>query len=127
MPFQSTAAKLASIVVSCLALSGAASSQTYRQSYGLDLSARRDAAVEGWIVFRGDVAEDVDVLVDDRPVPTAASVVPGKDHRDWDSPVARFSATVDLSALARGIHKLQARVRSRGGRVHGLSIPLLIR
>ncbi len=101
--------------------------QTYRQSYGLDLSARRDAAVEGWIVFRGDVAEDVEVLVDDRPVPTAASVVPGKDHRDWDSPVARFSATVDLSALARGIHKLQARVRSRGGRVHGLSIPLLIR
>ena len=101
--------------------------QPYRQSYGLDLSARRDAAVEGWIAFRGDVAEGVDVLVDDRPVPTTASVVPGEDHRDWGSPVASFTATVDLSALARGIHRLQARVRSRDGRVHGLSIPLLIR
>ena len=47
----------------------------YRQSYGLDLSARPDAVVEGWMVFRGDVAETVDVLVDDCLVPATSPVV----------------------------------------------------
>ena len=101
--------------------------KTYRDSYGLDLSARRDAVVEGWIVFRDDVAERVDMAVDGRAIPTEASVVPGTPYRDWGSPLANFTATVDLSALDPGLHKLEARIQSRGRRVHALSIPLLIR
>ena len=101
--------------------------QPYRQSYGLDLPARGGAVIEGWMVFRGDVAESVEVLVDGRPVLSEASIVPGVDYRDWDSRIANFSATLDLSALTRGIHRLEARLRSREGLVHGLSIPLLIR
>ena len=99
----------------------------YRQSYGLDLAAKPGAAVEGWAVFRGDVIEGVEVLVDGRPVPATTSVVLGDGYRDWGARVANFSATLDLSGVARGIHKLEARMRSREGRTHGLSIPLLIR
>ena len=101
--------------------------QSYRQSYGLDLTARPGAVVEGWIVFRGDVAEDLEVLVDGRPVPATTSVILGDGYRDWESRIANFSATLDLSGLARGIHKLETRLRSREGHTHGLSIPLLIR
>ncbi len=79
------------------------------------------------MVFRGDIAERVEVLVDGRPVPATVSVTPGDDYRDWGSPTADFSARIDLSALAQGIHKLEARLRSREGRFHGLFIPLLIR
>ena len=101
--------------------------QPYRQSYGLDLSAQRDTVVEGWVAFRGDVAEGADALVDGRAVPSTASVTPGCQHRDWGSPVTNFTLKLDLSALARGIHRLEVRLRSRDGRAHGLSIPLLIR
>ena len=99
----------------------------YRESYGLDISARAGAVVEGWIAFRGDVAGCVEVAIDGRPVLAETSVVPSRDHRDWGSPVADFSARLDLSSLARGIHKLEARLFGRNGSSHTLSIPLLIR
>ena len=88
--------------------------------------ARAGVMVEGWFVLRGDVAECVEVVIDGRPVPAETSVVPGGDYRNWGSAVSNFSARLDLSSLAWGIYKLEARLRGRGSRTHALSIPLLI-
>ena len=101
--------------------------QRYTESYGLDLSARPGVVVDGWIAFRDDTADRVEVAIDGRHVRAETSVVPGDDYRDWRAPVVSFSARLDLSSLAPGIHKLDARLRGREGRTHTLSIPLLIR
>ena len=99
----------------------------YRESYGLDLSARSGVVVEGWIAFRDDVADRGEISIDGRPVPAETSVIPGRAYRDWGSPLANFSARLDLSSLAPGIHRLEARLRGRKGGTHALSIPLLLR
>ena len=102
-------------------------SEPFQKSYGLDLAPLRDVVVEGWVVFRDDVAAALEVLVDGSPLAASAFFEPGQTHRDWNAPQCAFAATVDLSALRPGTHQLQVRLRSRGGRSHLLSIPLLIR
>ena len=102
-------------------------SEPFQKSYGLDLAPLRNVVVEGWVVFRDDVAAALEVLVDGSPLAASAFFEPGQTHRDWNAPQCAFAATVDLSALRPGTHQLQVRLRSRGGRSHLLSIPLLIR
>ena len=99
----------------------------YRRSYGIDLQGRREALIEGWIVFRGDTPEEIDLLVDGRAVPARAVFGEPRPYRDWASEQVSFAVEVDFGTLPAGIHKLQASIRSRGGRVHALTIPLLVR
>ena len=100
---------------------------SYRKSYGLDLAPVRDAVIEGWIVFRDDRPESLEVRVDGGPLAAGGSFEPGRTHRDWNARQWAFAATIDLSALRPGPHHLAVHLRSHGGRSHGLSIPLLIR
>ncbi len=101
--------------------------KSFRKSYGLDLAPLRDVVIEGWIVFRDDVPESLEVRVDGKPLPASGSFEPGQLHRDWNAPQCAFAAIVDLSTLKPGMHQFQVRLLSRGGRSHVLSIPLLIR
>ena len=100
----------------------------FRESYGLDLRGEGGPqALEGWIVFRDDAPEGLAVSVDGRPVAAGAvSFDLGPAYRDWGVPQTAFSAELDLSALPPGEHRLTATLRSRGGRSHPLSIPLLL-
>ena len=99
----------------------------FRESYGLDVAARSGVVVEGWVVFRDDVADRVTIWIDGRSASAETLILAGEAYRDWGAPVANFSARLDLSFLSRGIHKLEARLRGREGRTHCLSIPLIIR
>ncbi len=102
-------------------------SKPFRKSYGLDLAPLRDVVIEGWIAFRDDAPDSLEVRVDGSPLAAGGSFAPGQTHRDWNTPQCAFAATVDLSALRPGTHQLEVRLRSRKGRSHCLSIPLLIR
>ena len=99
----------------------------FRDSFGLDIRPSRDASVEGWIAFRADGPERMDVLVDGLKVASSTEFEAGEPYRDWDTAKTGFTATVDLSAVRPGTHRLQARITSRGGATHSLTIPLLIR
>ena len=99
----------------------------FRKSYGLDLAPSREVVVEGWIVFRDEDPDSLEVRVDGRPLAASVSFEPGPTHRDWNALQFAFAATIDLSGLKPGTHHLQVHLRSRGGRSHVLSIPLLIR
>ena len=69
----------------------------------------------------------MDVLVDGLKVASSAEFEAGDAYRDWDTTKTSFAATVDLSMVRPGTHRLQARITSRGGATHSLTIPLLIR
>ena len=56
-------------------------SKPFRKSYGLDLAPLRDVVVEGWVVFRDDMAAALEVLVDGSPLAASASFEPGYMHR----------------------------------------------
>ena len=99
----------------------------FRDSFGLDVAPSRDASVEGWIAFRADGPERMDVLVDGLEVASSTEFEAGEPYRDWDTAKTSFTATVDLSAVRPGTHRLQARITSGGGAAHSLTIPLLIR
>ncbi len=78
------------------------------------------------MVFRGDVVERVEALVDGRRASTTASFGSRGHYRDW----ARRRRTVrslDLSILARGLQRFDTHLRTQDGRAHTLSMPLLIR
>ena len=98
----------------------------YRDSYGIDACGRVE--IGGWIVFRQDRPVGMEVLIDATAVAASVEFEPDSPYRDWGASIqTAFAIRIDLGGVDPGEHRLEARIRSAGGKVHALSIPLIVR
>ncbi len=100
-------------------------SRPFLDSYGIEASGSTE--ISGWIALRDDEPVTLNLTVDDTPIGSETAWEAGAPYRDWSNcRETVFRTRFDASALDPRRCHLTVRVTGRNGKVHHMSIPLLI-
>jgi SAM-dependent methyltransferase len=101
-------------------------SRPFLESYGIEGCGTVE--VTGWVAFKNDVPDTLDISIDGRRIDISPTFSPGDGaYFEWGAPQVGFRFLVDLGSMPNGLHKLVVTLHSKRGLSHVMSIPLIVK